>query len=84
MKEYNFTLVYKMPKSKLTAKDLIKSLEDSGCSDVFTGMEDSSKVSLSFNLEASSLSQAMNQARFGVSSVIVGATLEEISVQDDE
>ncbi len=84
MKDFNFTLVYKLPKDLLKPQDLVDNLVESGCSDAFTGAEDRKKVSLSFNIEAYSLSQAVTQARYGVSTVVVGAELKEIQMHEQE
>lgn len=84
MKEFNFTLVYKFPQALLKPQDLVDKLEENGCCDAFTGVGDRQKVSLAFSIEASSLSQAIIQARSEVSNVIVGAEFKELKLPEED
>lgn len=83
MKSFIFTLVYQFPEALFKPQDLVEKLEIDGCTDAFTGFNDKKKVSLSFDIEASSMSQAILAARQSVSGEIPGAVFKELNVQEE-
>lgn len=82
MKNFKFTLVYKVPENKLSPYDLLSKLENVGCDEAFSGVDDEEKISLGFSIEASSLSQAVNTARVEVSETVPKAQFKEFVVDE--
>ncbi|NJS10065.1 MAG: DNA-binding protein [Microcoleus sp. CSU_2_2] len=86
MKEYDFTLKFKLEDSPAGPDDLIERLYAGGCDDALIGVGNKEYIRLNFSREASSAYEAISSAINDVKRVVPGVTLvvRDCSDQQDK
>jgi len=79
MKDYTFTLNYRLADSDRDADALVERLGEAGCTDATVGMGIAGRLALEFTREAGTAQEAIRSALEDVKRVIPGATLVEAS-----
>lgn len=79
MREYEFTLKFRLPDANADAEQFIDALAEAGCDDATVGIGQQGRIALAFTREASSAVEAIVSAVQEVRSAIPGAELAEAS-----
>lgn len=79
MKEYNFTLKYRLAPDDTDMDALVESLGEAGCTDALVGIGVVGRLALDFTREAKSAQEAVYSALADVKKAIPSATLIEAS-----
>lgn len=77
MKEYTFTLKYRLPEMETDMDALVERLGESGCTDAIIGIGTSGRLGLEFSREAETAQEAVRSALGDVKAAIPGAILIE-------
>lgn len=79
MREYEFTLKFRLPDAESDPEQFIGALAESGCDDAMVGVGQKGRIALDFTRESASAMDAILSAVRGVKEAIPGAELIEAS-----
>lgn len=79
MREYEFTLKFRLPESDADPEQFVDALAEAGCDDATVGLGQQGRIALDFTREAANASKAILSAVQAVKRAIPGAELVEAS-----